>query len=235
MNPDLGRLIRLRRPPVFNTVPDRWIPESVDLDRVDDAWESLCAENPRYHDGEVLHVLGVVRNGHGGATVHLAPSSYRFLAVRSRGIDTGIRPLGVKGLCLIRGDSTSNGRFLAGLRSERSGSYPGRWEFLPGGGVPPEADGTVRPELVFGRELREECGLDAVDEPVPMAILRDDEVGTWEVVYRATVDRIPTSTPGWEHDRLAAVRPRELPDPASEAAVMLVPLADAIVEASSGG
>ena len=89
--------------------------------------------------------------------------------------------------------------------------------------------------MVFGRELREECGLDAVDEPVPMAILRDDEVGTWEVVYRATVDRIPTSTPGWEHDRLAAVRPRELPDPASEAAVMLVPLADAIVEASSGG
>ena len=235
MTLDSGRLIRLRRPPVFNTVPDRWIPESVDLDRVDDAWRSLCAENPKYHDGEVLHVLGVVRNGHGGATVHLAPSSYRFLAVRARGIDTGIRPLGVKGLCLLRGDSKSAGRFLAGLRSDRSGSYPGCWEFLPGGGVPPEADGAVRPELVFARELREECGLDAADEPVPMAILRDDVVGTWEVVYRATVDRVPTSTPGWEHDRVDAVRPRELPDPASAAAVMLVPLANAILEASSDG
>jgi len=233
MNPDSGRLIRLRRPPVFNPVPDRWIPESVDLDRVDDAWESLRAENPRYHDGDVLHVLGVVRNGHGGATVHLAPSSYRFLAVRARGIDTGIRPLGVKGLCLLRGDSMSSDRFLAGLRSERSGSYPGCWEFLPGGGVPPEDDGTVRPDLVFVRELREECGLEAIDEPVPMAILRDDAVGTWEVVYRATIDRVPASAPDWEHDRVAAVRPRELPDPASDAAVMLVPLAEAIIEASA--
>ncbi|MHC4794307.1 MAG: NUDIX hydrolase, partial [Planctomycetota bacterium] len=202
MNPDSGRLIRLRRPPVFNPVPDRWIPESVDLDRVDDAWESLRAENPRYHDGDVLHVLGVVRNGHGGATVHLAPSSYRFLAVRARGIDTGIRPLGVKGLCLLRGDSMSSDRFLAGLRSERSGSYPGCWEFLPGGGVPPEDDGEVRPDLVFVRELREECGLEAIDEPVPMAILRDDAVGTWEVVYRATIDRVPASAPDWEHDRV---------------------------------
>lgn len=233
MNPDSGRLIRLRRPPVFNPVPDRWIPESVDLDRVDDAWESLRAENPRYHDGNVLHVLGVVRNGHGGATVHLAPSSYRFLAVRARGIDTGIRPLGVKGLCLLRGDSMSSDRFLAGLRSERSGSYPGCWEFLPGGGVPPEDDGEVRPDLVFVRELREECGLEAIDEPVPMAILRDDAVGTWEVVYRATIDRVPASAPDWEHDRVAAVRPRELPDPASDAAVMLVPLAEAIIEASA--
>lgn len=232
MTPDAGRIIRLRRPPVFNTVPDRWIPESVDLDRVDDAWESLRAENPKYHDGDVLHVLGVVRNGHGGAIVHLAPSSYRFLAVRARGIDTGIRPLGVKGLCLLRGDQASAGRFLVGLRSERSGSYPGRWEFLPGGGVPPESDGSVRPDLVFARELHEECGLEAVDEPVSMAMLRDDVVGTWEVVYRAVVDRVPTATPDWEHDRVAAVRPRELPDPASEAAVMLVPLAEAIVEAS---
>ncbi len=232
MTPDAGRIIRLRRPPVFNTVPDRWIPESVDLDRVDDAWESLRAENPKYHDGDVLHVLGVVRNGHGGAIVHLAPSSYRFLAVRARGIDTGIRPLGVKGLCHLRGDQASAGRFLVGLRSERSGSYPGRWEFLPGGSVPPESEGSVRPDLVFARELHEECGLEAVDEPVSMAMLRDDVVGTWEVVYRAVVDRVPTATPDWEHDRVAAVRPRELPDPASEAAVMLVPLAEAIVEAS---
>lgn len=225
---DSGRLIRLRRPPVFNAVPDRWIPDDVDLDLVDDAWESLRAENPRYHDGEVLHVLGVVRNGHGGATVHLAPSSYRFLAVRARGIDTGVRPLGVKGLCLLRDAAPPDGRFLAGLRSEGSGSYPGCWEFLPGGGVPPESDGEARPDLVFARELREECGLDSTDEPVPMAMLRDDVVGTWEVVYRATVDRIPAETPDWEHDRIVAVRPRELPDPASDAATMLVPLAEAI-------
>ena len=223
-----GRLIRLRRPPVFNVVPERWIPESVDLECVDEAWAALCGRNPRYHDGEVLHVLGVVRNGHGGAAVHLAPSSYRFHAVRAMGIDTGIRPLGLKGLC-VAAEGGELG-LLAGRRSDASGSYPGMWEYLPGGGVPPEADGSVRPDLVFQRELDEECGVSSTSEPVAIAILRDDVVGTWEVVYRCTLASTPTVSPDWEHDEFAVVTPVTLPEPSSDAARAMSPLATLVLE-----
>ena len=53
-------MILIRRPPVFSIHESRWVPEKVSLDEVDKAWSGLCADNPRYHDGAVLHVLGVV-------------------------------------------------------------------------------------------------------------------------------------------------------------------------------
>ncbi len=227
MTAETGRVIRLRRPPVFNVVPDRWIPESIDLESVDEAWAALCGRNPRYHDGDVFHVLGVVRNGHGGAIVHLAPSSYRFHAVRAMGIDTGIRTLGLKGLCLVERDGEAG--LIAGRRSDASGSYPGMWEYLPGGGVPPESDGSVRPDLVFQRELEEECGVPSSGEAIPIAILRDDVVGTWEVVYRCVLASNPRRSPGWEHDELALVTPATLPEPASDAARMMSELAEVIL------
>ena len=228
MTAEAGRLIRLRRPPVFNVIPDRWIPDSVDLESVDEAWASLGERNPRYYDGEVLHVLGVVRNGHGGAIVHLAPSSYRFHAVRAMGIDTGIRPLGLKGLCAVADRGKAG--LLAGRRSDASGSYPSMWEYLPGGGVPPEEDGSVRPDLVFKRELHEECGVAATSEPIPIAILRDDAVGTWEVIYRCTLASTPIISPGWEHDEFAVVGPDTLPEPSSDAARAMAPLASLVLE-----
>ncbi len=228
MTAEKGRLIRLRRPPVFNVVPDRWIPQSIDLESVDEAWAVLSERNPRYHDGDVLHVLGVVSNGHGGAIVHLAPSSYRFHAVRAMGIDTGIRTLGLKGLCVVtRGGEAG---LIAGRRSDASGSYPGMWEYLPGGGVPPESDGSVRPDLVFKRELEEECGVPSSGEAIPIAMLRDDVVGTWEVVYRCTLASSPTTSPGWEHDELALVTPATLPEPSSDAARAMAELAEVVLD-----
>jgi 8-oxo-dGTP pyrophosphatase MutT (NUDIX family) len=227
MTAETGRVIRLRRPPVFNVVPDRWIPQSIDLESVDDAWAVLSERNPRYHDGDVLHVLGVVRNGHGGAIVHLAPSSYRFHAVRAMGIDTGIRTLGLKGLCVVNRGGEAG--LIAGRRSDASGSYPGMWEYLPGGGVPPESDGSVRPDLVFKRELEEECGVPSSGEAIPIAMLRDDVVGTWEVVYRCTLASSPTTSPGWEHDELALVTPATLPEPSSDAARAMAELAEVVL------
>ena len=227
MTAETGRVIRLRRPPVFNVVPDRWIPQSIDLESVDDAWAVLSERNPRYHDGDVLHVLGVVRNGHGGAIVHLAPSSYRFHAVRAMGIDTGIRTLGLKGLCVVNRGGEAG--LIAGRRSDASGSYPGMWEYLPGGGVPPESDGSVRPDLVFKRELKEECGVPSSGEAIPIAMLRDDVVVTWEVVYRCTLASSPTTSPGWEHDELALVTPATLPEPSSDAARAMAELAEVVL------
>lgn len=205
------------------------MPEKVSLDEVDEAWSRLRADNPKYHDGGVLHVLGVVRNGHGGVSMHLAESSYRFHAVRRLGIDTGIRPLGVKGL------ATHHGQVLVGRRSARTGSYPGCWEYVPGGGVePPVAGGPVDTCDVLRRELREESGWIAKGPVVPVAVFLDEAAGTWEVLHTVTVGpaegaTVEDSPPGWEYDELRLVQPGECPEPVSDAAVMISSLADSLV------
>ena len=202
------------------------MPTDIDLAEVDALWRALVEANPRYHDGDCLHVLGVVRNGHGGATIHLAPSSYRFHAVRRLGADTGIRPLGVKGLAVVGGHG-GDPRLLVGRRSGDSGSYPGRWEFLPGGGVESDAEGRVDLVDVVRRELREETGCEAGIDPVALAILEDRTVGTWEVVFRLNLEEggMPAGPPGWEHDELRLVGADGLPRPASDAAIALESLA----------
>jgi len=228
-----GRLVRLRRPPVLNVVPDRWVPEGVDLGEVDALWRVLVESNPRYHDGDCVHVLGVVRNGHAGATIHLAPTSYRFHAVRRLGLDTGVRPLGVKGLCVAPGPDGPG--LLAGRRSGASGSYPGCWEYLPGGGVDLRPDGTVDPVATIRHEIRDEIGIEPdLLDPIALAILEDRTVGTWEIVHRAAFDVAPTRPPGWEHDELAVVTPETLPTPASGAAIALAGLARDVLQAARG-
>ncbi len=226
-------MIRLRRPPVMNLVPDRWVPEGVDLDEVDALWRTLVESNPRYHDGDCVHVLGVVRNGHAGATVHLAPTSYRFHAVRRLGLDTGVRPLGVKGLCVVTTDDGP--RLLAGRRSASSGSYPECWEYLPGGGVEPRADGSIDPLATMRRELHEEVGVDAGGlDPIALAMLEDRTVGTWEIVHRAMLTAVPASPPGWEHVEFSLVTPQTLPTPASAAAIAMAGLAQDVLRAAGG-
>lgn len=215
------------------------MPGDVDLGEVDALWRTLCESNPRYHDGDLLHVLGVVRNGHAGATIHVAPSSYRFHAVRRLGFDTGVRPLGVKGLVVTADPGTGRPRLVAGLRSRESGSYPGCWEYLPGGGVEPGVGPgsgpiSVEPAAVMRRELREELGVDGSVDPVALAILEDRAVGTWEIVYRGRIDSLPADPPGWEHDRFALTEPEELPTPASDAAVMLAGVARDVLRSAEG-
>ncbi|MCX5650194.1 MAG: NUDIX domain-containing protein, partial [Planctomycetota bacterium] len=158
-----ARAIRLRRPPVLVRVDGRFVPQRVALDEVDAAWATLCARNPRYFDGAVLQVLGVSRNGHGGVQIHVQESSYRFVAVAALGIDCGARPIGVKGF-VRDGD-----RVLMGRRSRSVASYPGAWEFVPGGTLEPgEA-----PEAAVARELSEEAQLEAASPPVAVAVLFD--------------------------------------------------------------
>ena len=213
---------------------DRWVPADVDLGEVDALWRTLCESNPRYHDGDLLHVLGVVRNGHAGATIHLAPTSYRFHAVRRLGFDTGVRPLGIKGLAVVD-DAAQGPRLLAGRRSAASASYPGCWEYLPGGGVEPDPDGRVDLVEVVRRELHEETGCEARIDPVALAVLEDRVVGTWEVVFRMEIEGgTPSEPPGWEHDELRLVGPGDLPMPASDAATDLRPLARQVLASGTG-
>lgn len=209
------RLILLRRPAALNLQPGPFVPEAASLDEIDQAWSALRRRNPRCFDGPILHVLGVSRNGHGGVAIHLVESSYRFHAVRLAGVETGARPLGVKGMA-FRG-----GAWLMGRRSESVAFHPGAWEFVPGGSLRPGID----PSSMIAEELGEESGLELASPPVPIALFFDAAASTWEIVHRIEVrERESIDPPGWEYRELRWVRPGEEPQPLSPAAVAMLPL-----------
>lgn len=227
------RLIRLRRPAVLALSPERFVASSIPLDEIDEAWERAKSLNPRLFDGELLHVQGVSRNGHGGVTLHVVESSYRFHAVRSIGVETGVRPLGVKGI-VMRGGRVLMGRRGAGVHAEAQ-----RWEFVPGGTLPPG----VEPAGQVARELMEEAGWRCETPPTPIALLYDDHCHTWELVHRvkatpgvevaARADaaaraqaqparRDPIPSAAWEYDELEEVDPCVIADrPLTRAAELM--------------
>jgi len=212
------RIIHLRRPPVLQPVAEPFVPPGLPLDEVDRRWRELCRANPAYFDGRCLHVLGVHRNGHGGASLHVAPCSYRFWAVqnalRDEGIDLGVRPLGVKGMTR-RGEHV-----LMGRRSPRVAGYPGLWEFAPGGAVEPGVD----PAATLAGELIEETGLRAAAPPTPIAIIHDDALRCWELIYRIAVDERMEPMATDEYPEVGWFRPAEAPAPLSPIAECMIEL-----------
>ena len=198
------RLIPLRRPAQLSVVDGRFVPEGVSLDEVDEAWARLRARVPRAHDGPMLHVLGHSRNGHGGVTLHCVQSSYRFHAVGREGMDTGIRPLGVKAVCLTPGAGV-----LVARRGQGTLNYPGLWEFAPAGTLEPG----VAPADMILRELREETGWAAASAPAARALLFDPGARSWEIVF--AIDVVPPAVPveSWECEELRDADPGAIPEP----------------------
>ena len=210
----------MRRPPVLALQDERWVTDRVPLGLVDERWEALCRDNPRYFDGETLQVLGVVRNGHGGVTIHVAPTSYRQYAVQRTGIDTGTRVLGVKGLC-----RTPDGGWLMGQRSSEVAFYPSEWEFVPGGSVDA---GRSLPESIL-EELSEESGWEAVRSPQAVAVIYDPSAFSWEVVY--LLDVRPGSTPpteAWEYARIESIPAGSEPEPLASVARQMTRIRDGV-------
>lgn len=171
---NMSRTILLRRPPVLRVTEEPFVPRVPALAEIDLCWEAMRRDVPAYFDGRLLHVFGVSRNGHGGATIHVVECAFRHFAVRSRGIETGVRPLGVKGIVI------SDDHVLVGLRSSRV-SHAGLWEFAPGGAVEP---GRL-PLETLRNELEEETGLvlSPADRVTARVIFFDHVVGTWEIVH----------------------------------------------------
>jgi 8-oxo-dGTP pyrophosphatase MutT (NUDIX family) len=219
------RLIRLRRPPVIHRVAEPFVPE-VSLEVVDRAWAGLVEMNPRFFDGPLLHVLGTSRNGHGGVTIHVAESSYRYYAVQRglgqvQAIDCGLRPLGVKGISIVAGDGPQ--RYLMAKRSASVAYYPNAWEFAPGGVVEPGEE----PSATLLRELAEETAFAAASNPSAIALLYDPEAFSWEVIFRLEV--APRGDEGdaahaWEHTDRACVTADAWPEPLAPVAKTMASL-----------
>ncbi|MBX3355183.1 MAG: NUDIX domain-containing protein [Phycisphaeraceae bacterium] len=216
-----ARLFRLRRPALLQAQPGRFVPLSVGMDEVDQAWSCACERNPRLFDGPLWHVAGCSRNGHGGVTLHVIESSYRFHAVRAIGVETGVRPLGVKGIVW------RNDQVLIGQRSSLVHAEPNRWEFVPGGTLEPG----VQPAVAVTAELREEARWMPTRTPVPTALLFDDAMCTWELIHELDATPIPTEEfkappiESWELRRLASVSPTEVPQrPLTRSAQLMLPL-----------
>ncbi len=197
-----ARCLLLRRPPVLQVVDEPFLPPRARLDEVDERWAEICRRKPASFDGVAYHVLGVHRNGYGGAVLHVTPSSYRFHAVQDRDFDCGMRGLGVRGI------TRHGGMVLLGRRSERVVRWPGCWEFAPAGGMEPGAD----PGAMILQELREETGIaESGAVPTPVAILFDPTERSWEITYRIELSGAAELVRGAEHSDLAWFEPARLP------------------------
>ncbi|MHC5023470.1 MAG: NUDIX hydrolase [Planctomycetota bacterium] len=210
-----ARCIRLRRPATLSVVDEPFVPRAGSLDEIDLRWEALRSSNPAYFDGRLLHVIGVHRNGYGGAVLHVKDCAYRFHAVQDDDFDLGVRPLGVKGLTM-RGDEV-----LLGRRSAQVAHYVGLWEFAPGGVVEP---GRAPADVVVA-ELREETGLVPDCEPTPVALLYDDVLHCWEMIFRLEAGGGSAPEPASpEYTEIRWCRPEALPEDLSPVARAMVPL-----------
>jgi len=211
------RTIHLRRPVVLAVQDGRFVPErgGATLDEIDERWEALRAANPAYHDGAVYHVLGVHRNGHGGASLHVIESSYRFQAVQSEQFDVGHRGLGVRGII------EQDGKVLLGKRAENVGRYPGLWECAPAGGLPVGA----QPVHALLEELREETGLAASGGGASaVAVIFDDQARTWEIVFAIAVTSHDAHCATGEYAELGWFAKDAIPAELSHVTQLMVPL-----------
>lgn len=162
------------------------------MDEVEDRWRGICSANPDAFDGRICHVLGVHRNGCGGAMIHAIDCAFRFYAVQDAHFDLGVRALGVKGIAM------RDGKVLLGRRAASAGRYSGLWEFVPAGVVEPGDD----PAEAVERELREESSLHLSTQPRAQVILCDPVAETWEIIYLLEVADGTPSPALSEHDEL---------------------------------
>ena len=212
------RLIWLRRPPRIIVGTDAFVP-ACETHLIDDAWSELCQRNPKLSDGPVFHVVGVHRDGHGGATIHVARTTYRMNAVRLVGIQSGFVGLGTRAV------AHWNGKCLVGLRATNCASYPNQWEFAPAGSVEPDEDAAVGIE----RELLEECGVLAKSRAIAHALFLDPVIATWEIAHELAMMQPPDAPPNWEYQKLEMVDAAHVPEPMSACTRQMLEIARRIV------
>lgn len=194
------------------------------LDEIDARWERRRAENPALHDGRLTHVIGVHRNGYGGAVLHVADCAYRYHAVQDEQFDLGVRPLGVKGFTM------REGQVLLGRRASWVNAYGGQWEFAPGGVVEPGR----KPNEVVTAELQEETGLRPQARPTPLALIFDGVLRCWEMVFRVDAAPGKLDLSAAEYDDARWCTPDDLPAELTPVAKQMVELLGAQMKTPGG-
>ncbi len=168
----------------------------------DEAWNAMCAKNPRLFDGSILEVRGLDAPS---GVVRAVRSRYRRLAVRDA---TGSRIVQVAVRAIVTAtDASGRDRVFLGRRGARTRVYPNMWESGPAGGVPPPDDDSERAEVLSLERLREhlrdetheEAGLGIEAEGfVPLGFLDDREGGGFDVLMRAHLRHRLDATSGGE-------------------------------------
>ncbi|MDP6986943.1 MAG: NUDIX domain-containing protein [Phycisphaerales bacterium] len=166
-------------------------------------WLRRTTANPHLHDGWLIQVAGVHRNGHGGAAIQGFRCSYRWYAVQAGGLDVGCRPLGVKGVTRF-GD-----KVLFGKRASWTAHAPGLWELAPSGGVEPGD----RPEESIVAELAEEVGVEIAAPPRADAVIFDPAALSWEVVLTLSASSEVVDPKTTEYESLVWAHPTSRPGP----------------------
>lgn len=184
---------------VFSRIEiDRTPPPALDeatYARVERAWHDLCAQNPRYFNGDILVFDGFDADT---GVVLARVDQYKHHAVRST-IDLGISLLAVTAVVIARG------KLLVGRRSSRSHDYPGMWELGPSGGVDvPEDSDTLDRRALHAevlREVREEAGIERIDSlRGPGCVVHDPLAGSSDLVVEVLLDTPPVLRTNWEYN-----------------------------------
>jgi 8-oxo-dGTP pyrophosphatase MutT (NUDIX family) len=169
------------------------------LDRIDRAWEELCADNPRYFESDMLAYVGFNSDSN---TIDARVEPYKHHAVRDA-VDLGITLLAVTGILVA--EDHGQPRFLIGKRSPTTHRYGNMWEVGPCGGIDvpgDRIDGLDYAAIVgeLGREAMEEAGIDLSGAPtMPVALVHDDLVGSTDIVIRVELPEIPAVRSSWEY------------------------------------
>lgn len=161
----------------------------------EEAWQTLCAQNPRYFDGRILSFESYDA---ARGTVTARDVAYRLHAVRST-VNSGVAFFGVTGLLRVAG------RYMIGKRADSVHDYPGQWEFAPCGGIdpPPAGQDILSPDEIaqeLRREAREELGIDlSATDPAPIALVHDEPVGSTDLMMLIDLSNQPVTTGNWEY------------------------------------
>ena len=166
----------------------------IDSDAVAARWATLCAANPRYHDGAILAVSAIDAEPNEPVTITCRHDWYRRLAVQPQ-VRTGVRLLGVTAVLLSHDDAGVPSVLLA-RRGNSVRVYPNQWELGPSGGVNvPPANIALLSRADLARaaldEIEEEIGPQAAallggpESLSTIAIIRDDAANSDDIILLA--------------------------------------------------
>jgi 8-oxo-dGTP pyrophosphatase MutT (NUDIX family) len=160
------------------------------------AWQHLCATNPKLHDGPIWSATRV-----SASRLTVTLDRYRRLAIQADPTvgDLGVRHVGIKGLTTAT-DAAGVTRTLLARRGPHTRAYPNMWEIAPAGGV--EAHKPLSPESIIEtlvQEAGEELGIDASSSApaIRPLLLLEDEVAR-SAVFVATLPWPGPFDPSWK-------------------------------------